>query len=250
MFFILSKLSAWFLEPLSWVLCLSALALVLIWRQRYRGARAALIAAMALQLMVTSSPLGDVLIRPLEQAFPAPALTVRVHGIIVLTGAEDATLTHAYGKVQLNGDAERYTEFVALARAHPEAALIVSGGSGTISGEAISGAEVVRRFLVEQGLDGRRLVLEEKSRTTAESAVNTRELLRPEQGQSWVLVTSASHMLRAAGTFRKAGFTIVPYPVSYLAEPAFNWRFGGLQTTSVAVREWVGIAVYRWTGRM
>lgn len=250
MFFIASKILAWLLEPLSWFLLLTSLSLLLLWRRRYRGATSALAAAILLQLAVTESPLGGVLIRPLEQAFPAPVLPDRLHGIIVLTGAENPSLTHAYGRPQLNAEAERYTEFVALARAHPEAKLVVSGGSGTIGGEPMSGADVVRRFVVDQGLNADAIVFEGRSRNTAESAVYTRELLRPADGEGWLLVTSANHMPRAAGTFKAAGFTILPYPVSYRAAPVFDWGDKGVETTAIAIREWVGIAAYRLTGRM
>lgn len=119
-----------------------------------------------------------------------------------------------------------------------------------VAGEALSGAEVVRRFIVQQGLDDKAVIFEGRSRNTAESAVYARELLRPQRGEAWVLVTSASHMPRAAGTFEKAGFTIIPYPVSYRANPVFSWKDKGVETLSLALHEWAGIAAYRLTGKM
>jgi uncharacterized SAM-binding protein YcdF (DUF218 family) len=250
MFFTASKILAWFIQPTSWFVLLNLAALLLLWRRRYRGALWVLTGSIVLLLALKELPLGAVLIRPLEQAFPSPVLPDRIHGIIVLTGAEDLLLSHAYEKPQLNADAERYTEFVALARAYPEAKLVVSGGSGRIENEGLSEADVVRRFLFGQGMDVERVVFEGRSRNTAESAIYSRGLVQPRESESWVLVTTASHMPRAAGAFRNAGFTIIPYPVSYRAFPTFSWRDKGLETTGIAVHEWIGIAAYRLTGRM
>jgi uncharacterized SAM-binding protein YcdF (DUF218 family) len=68
-------------------------------------------------------------------------------------------------------------------------------------------------------------------------------------------VTSAWHMPRAVGVFRKAGFNVVPYPVDYqtadsadLARP-FPFLATGLTIVDIAVKQWVGLVVYWLTGR-
>jgi DUF218 domain len=42
----------------------------------------------------------------------------------------------------------------------------------------------------------------------------TKAIVEPKRGDRWLLVTSAYHMPRAIGVFRKAGFPVEPYPVS------------------------------------
>ena len=83
----------------------------------------------------------------------------------------------------------------------------------------------------------------------------SKALVSPKPGERWLLVTSAYHMPRSIGIFRKAGFAVQPYPV--------DWRMGGradLLTFSVfaldglgrvdtAVREWMGLAAYWITGK-
>lgn len=55
-----------------------------------------------------------------------------------------------------------------------------------------------------------RVEYEEKSRNTAENATFAKEVLKPKPGDRWLLVTSAFHMPRAVGSFRKAGFDVIP----------------------------------------
>ena len=60
-------------------------------------------------------------------------------------------------------------------------------------------------------------MLEDQSRNTRENAIFTRRLVDPKPGERWLLVTSAWHMPRAIGVFRKAGFEIEAFPVDYLS---------------------------------
>ena len=66
----------------------------------------------------------------------------------------------------------------------------------------------------------------------------------------WLLLTSAYHMPRAVGVFRKAGFAAEAYPVDWRTRGGDDlWRpfatlGDGLRRTDTAVREWVGLFVY------
>jgi uncharacterized SAM-binding protein YcdF (DUF218 family) len=178
-------------------------------------------------------------------------LPQKIDGIVLLGGSLDTTLTQIYGAPQLNAEAERVTEFIALAREHPEAKLVFTGGSSALIGEGITEAEVLRRFLMRLGLDPSRVVYDEKARNTYENAVYTRELVRPQPGERWLLITSASHMPRAYGAFSKIGWgDIIPYPVGYRARTTFLSGAREYETLAYAVHEWIGLAVYRIMGRI
>jgi uncharacterized SAM-binding protein YcdF (DUF218 family) len=111
-------------------------------------------------------------------------------------------------------------------------------------------AQIVRRFLAEQGIDPSRVIFEANSRNTYESAVMARDLVQSKPGQTWRLITSAHHMPRAHGVFQKAGWDVIPYPVSYRALPVFSIHERSRAAFDIAIREWLGIAVYRLTGRL
>jgi uncharacterized SAM-binding protein YcdF (DUF218 family) len=98
-----------------------------------------------------------------------------------------------------------------------------------------------------------RIVFERNSRNTWENAVDARALAAPQPGETWLLVTSAFHMPRAVGCFRRAGWTVTPFPVDYRADPA-EWpsllrpparRFAEL---GLATRETLGLVAYRLLG--
>lgn len=244
-----SQTLGWLIDPISWVLILAVSTFGLSLTGRDRAVTYGVALIVLTIAVVFQSPLAGIVMRPLEQQYPfAPVLPEQVDGIVVLGGAENLGLSAAYGNPQLNEESERLTEFIALARAHPEARLAFSGGAG---GPAVlSPADVARKFLRSQGFDPARVVFEAESRNTHESAQLTRRLVQPPDGANWVLITSASHMPRAHGAFAKAGWTVIPYPVSYRVSHVASPADRDYSVLKVAVREWIGIAAYTLTGRM
>ena len=79
---------------------------------------------------------------------------------------------------------------------------------------------------------------------------------RPKPGENWLLVTSAFHMPRSVGLFRKVGFPVIPWPVDYRTsgkEGIGLFRDNpadALQNTTMAMREWIGLAGYWLSGRI
>ena len=203
------------------------------------------------------SPLANVLILPLEQRFAAvsqPQPGDRVDGIILLGGFEDAHVSAGRDGLGLNEAAERVTEGLRLALRHPEAKVVFTGGAGGLFTTAEASGPV-GAFLAEAGVDPARLVLENRSRNTFENAIFTRQMVKPQPGQRWYLVTSAYHMPRAVGLFRKAGFDVIAYPVDYRtrgpddAMRTFARIPQGLMRLDVAANEWLGLFAYRVLGR-
>ena len=137
----------------------------------------------------------------------------------------------------------------------PHARIVFTGGVAALLPGAVGGAPAVGAYLEAAGIAPERIVLEEQSRNTYENALLTRELVNPQPGEPWLLVTSAWHMPRAVGAFRQARFDVVPWPVDYrtrgwqdLAQP-FDAMTEGLRRTDMAVREWIGLTAYWLLGR-
>ena len=104
------------------------------------------------------------------------------------------------------------TEAAALARRYPNAKVLFTGGSVEILREPTVEADAAGMVLRDLGVGGDRLLLERKARNTAENAVLAKQLADPKPGERWLLVTSAWHMPRAMGLFRKVGFDVEPWP--------------------------------------
>src|SRR5437762_14334468 len=111
------------------------------------------------------------------------------------------------------------------------------------------------RLLQGLGIVRARILLEHRSSNTVENAIFSKALAQPKPGERWLLVTSAHHLPRAVGVFRKAGFPVEAYPVDWRTRGAedalrpFASVGDGLRRSDTAVREWVGLAVYWLTGR-
>lgn len=251
--FLASKIFWLLLRPNTLALVLSVLGAVLVLRGRRFG-RWPLAFGLGWYVAVFALPVAALLTLPLEDRFPRPAPPARVDGVVVLGGAVEQMLTEARGIPALNGAAERMTEAVALARRHPQARIVFTGGSPSIFPGGATEADVARQLFSELGLPEERLVFEERSRNTHENAERTLEMARPAPGETWLLVTSASHMPRAMGSFRGAGWRITPWPVNYTTShaPAQWWDDPfptRLNRAEWALREWVGLTVYWLLGR-
>ena len=251
--FYLSKILFFVIQPSSLlVLAIAAgLAVATFTSRKRAGTRLAWMSLAAL-VVAGLSPLANVVVTPLETRFPKPSLEDMgpVRGLIILGGFEDAS--DQAGGLGLNEAAERVTEAARVARLLTSTRVVFSGGVGTILRDEAPQAPHVGRWLVDMGIAKSRILLEDRSRNTWENAVETRRLLGAEARGRWLLVTSAQHMPRAVGVFRKAGFDVVPWPVDRRASTmlaGFDSVADGLRRLDFATKEWIGLVAYWALGR-
>jgi uncharacterized SAM-binding protein YcdF (DUF218 family) len=254
MFFMLSKVVGFLLLPSNFLILLG-LAGVLLMATRWKRAGVCLtVASVVLLAAAGFLPVGNLLLRPLESRFPQwNAARGSPDGVIVLGGALSAKLSRDYGEPVVVGDGGRIIAMAKLARTYPDARIIYSGGDGSLLGNQPAEADFVYPLLDSFGVRRERLIMEPRSRNTAENAAFTKDLLKPKSGERWLLVTSAQHMPRAVGCFRTAGFPIEAYPVGWHTDPGevtLPRTFAeGLGQLDAAAYEWIGLLAYRLTGR-
>jgi uncharacterized SAM-binding protein YcdF (DUF218 family) len=256
MFFVLSKILGFFALPSNVLIVLGLFGVALAVLRRGRAGGKLIVASLILLALFGLSPLGNALILPLENRFPPwDASRGPPAGIVVLGGAFETVVAATRPDIPLNEAAERMTASAALARRYPEARIVFTGGVGSLVYGGPTEGELARRFYAALGVAPNRITIEEASRDTAENAALTKPSADPKPGERWLLVTSAYHMPRAVGAFRAVGFVVEAHPVDYrtrglddLARP-FASLGDGLRRTDTAVREWIGLAMYRLTGR-
>lgn len=255
MFYILSKVFWVVAQPISVVALLMLAGLVLLGFGRRRLGVAAQATALVLLVLCCFTTFGAQIIAPLENRFSRPAtMPQSVDAIIVLGGSTLARVSESRRVAELNEAGDRLTDAVMLARRYPQARLVFSGGVGLLDpGE--TEAVIAERFFLAQGIASERLVLEDAARNTDENAGLTAELLG-DTGGTVMLVTSAFHMPRSVGLFRSVGMEVVAWPTDYRSsgEEGIGFDFANpakdLNTTTVAIKEWIGLLVYHWTGRI
>jgi uncharacterized SAM-binding protein YcdF (DUF218 family) len=189
---------------------------------------AVVMAVLLVLVLVGTVPAGYWLALPLEARFPSWQSTMR---------------QPPYGIIALGGDSGHRLEALArLSRLFPQARLVYSGrGDWNAAANEIRGA----------GVDPARVILETSSRTTAENAHDTAQAVQPKAAELWLLVTSAAHMPRAIGCFRRAGFRVAAYPVDFETQDISGPAPTGEQRLSQlddAAKEWLGLLIYRIAG--
>jgi uncharacterized SAM-binding protein YcdF (DUF218 family) len=256
LYFALSKTLGLFAVPSNDIAVLALVGLVLLRTRYVRVGRRLLFTSLALVIVVGMPQLGIALTLVLEQRFPPWVESATPpDGVIVLGGVIDAETSAVRRTIVLGEAAERVTEIAALARRYPTARIIFCGGNANLVFPGLPEAAFAEQLFESFDIPRARVLIEDRSRNTAENARFAKALVNPKPGERWLLVTSAMHMPRAVGAFRKAGFPIEPYPV--------DWRTRGwsdlwllwlpsvdnLVTTDRAAKEWVGLLVYGLTGR-
>ncbi len=247
--FVLSKVLGWLASAANLIFLLLAVGTLLLWTRWRRTGRVFVTVAAVILAAGLVLPISDWIASPLEQRFRAASvLPERVDGIIVLAGGTRPDMTAAIGQPSLGESAERIVTFVTLSRRFPDATLVFAGGSGGLR-QGSSAAAEVQPLLADLGVDLSRVVFEGKSRTTYESAQALASMIEPGPDETWLLVTSAQHMPRSIGVFRKTGFDLRPYQVDYRVNPRRPPFFRldlteELWALESPAHEWAGLVAY------
>ncbi len=255
MSFIAGKIAWILLKPSNLLALMFVFGAVVALVGRRRAGRILMAGALLAFLACAVLPVGAWLLSPLENRFPAPALPERIDGIVVLGGAIEPGLSADRKTLSLNGNSERLVAFAALARRYPEAKLVFTGGSGNPFRPELREGDWIGPFLDAAGIARERVIVERDSRNTDDNARFTKTLMKVQPGQVWVMITSARHMPRAVGIFRKAAWPVIPYPVDYLTTREVGFGIGlnvsgGLAAVDAAAYEWLGLVYYRMSGRI
>lgn len=174
--------------------------------------------------------------------------------ILVLGGAVEGV---AFPRLHpdLNAAADRVWHGARLFHAQKAPLVILSGGRLPWNEDQGPEAEAMLQFLIDLGVPKDRVILEGRSRNTYENARETGRLLAAAGGKKGLLVTSALHMRRAEATFEGAGIDVVPVPTDFevLAKRKktlldYLPNAGALEGSSRALKEYLGVFVYRWRG--
>ena len=255
MFFILSKSVAFLLLPSNLLIALGLAGAVLMATRRKRAGAGMVVTSIILLALAGFLPIGNLLIHALESRFPPwDAGRGAPDGIVVLGGTIAPSLSRDPGAPAVGGDGGRIIAMAKLARAYPNARIVYSGGDPSLSGNKPPETDFVHPLLDSLGVRRDRVLLESRSRNTSENAAFTQDLVKPKPTERWLLVTSAQHMPRAIGCFRRVGFPVEAFPVSWRTDKKVDVMVSrtfadGLARLESAAYEWIGLFAYWLTGR-
>ncbi|MCU0354042.1 MAG: YdcF family protein [Cytophagales bacterium] len=254
MFFVLSKTLFYLLMPMTWIAGLLAYA----WfaKSPTRKKRASKIAFILL-LFFSNNLIVNEAIRWWEIP-TVPIAELPKHDIaVVLTGVTD-TQREPKDRVYFSKGADRILHPLQLYKAGKVDKILISGGSGRLVSRQKdeSEAEELASVLKLAGVPDSAVVLENQSRNTRENATFSAKILKNRfPGKRYLLVTSAFHMRRAAGCFRKAGVPVTVFSTDFYGSPR-KWTpdywllpsEGAIGKWSTLWHEWIGYVSYAVTG--
>lgn len=235
----------------TWILLALVIPLLRASWRRSRAGRSIRVGGIVALAAVTFLPIGEWALHPVETRLERPQDPGPFQGLIILGGAEDFMRSDQWATLEYQDSSERVMGAIALARRYPHLRIVVAGGGARSLGGAhfSSEAQITVAALTSSGVAADRILIEDQSRNTMENARYSHALVSPQEGEKWLLVTSAFHMPRALKAFETSGWTsISPYPVDHRSLPP-GQGIGPdlpehLRTLNLVVKEALGSLAY------
>ena len=255
MFFYLSKIFWIFFNPINILVILLIIGIFfqLINKKIYKKIY---LINLILFILIVFLPTGTYMLWKLESKYPKPKImNNKIDGILILGAGIDEFKTYQHQQVILNDRIERITESAKLIKKFPNAKIIFSGGNGTFSKPKIEASELAKNFYKQMGVKTDKIIFENKSRNTYENLVFSKSFINNTKEEKWLLVTSAYHMKRAISVAKKLNLDFIPYPVDFMLNKNFNWKFwyhkiyflNNMKDFQLASHEYIGLFAYYLT---
>jgi uncharacterized SAM-binding protein YcdF (DUF218 family) len=241
-----------FLEPGNMLVLVIAAGVVLQWTRWPKVGLYLTTAAAGVLLLLLVLPIGDWIVKPLEDRYPRLPWPAHVDGIVVLGGGMDSVV-YEMRKAPAEDVVEgRLVAAAELARRYPNARIVFSGGSG-VPDYGPPEAEAARLVFSQLGIPQSRITYENRSRNTWENLAFSQRLARPKADEIWVLATSASHLPRAMLIASRLRWHLIAWPTDYKTTNHGGGLVSGLdlannlQSLDTGLHEWLGILAYRFS---
>jgi uncharacterized SAM-binding protein YcdF (DUF218 family) len=255
MFFALSKLLYFIIQPIIWLIALLAWAYVTKNEQK-RGK--ILRGCFVMVILMTNPFLSNRLYRAWEiKETPMATMKDTFDVGIVLGGYGDFELYAYNDRLNLGWGANRFLDALVLYKRGLIKKILLSCDDGRLLGDRVSEVDISKTTLLQLGIPESDIIIENKGRNTRENAVYTKELLEKMHLDTsrLLLITSAHHMRRSMGCFDKVGLKYTPFSAHFLAERVQSDINSTIIPDSRAfykfeklLKEMVGCVVYRLQG--
>jgi uncharacterized SAM-binding protein YcdF (DUF218 family) len=208
------------------------------------------------------SPVADLLIKPLENAYPALAQPETIKkgdyedclAVVVLGGGNVEASPDEGGKSSPSPHTMKRLAYAARLAKALDLPIVYAGGAVYAHSGGEAEAPAAERYLRAMGIPADRIILDDKSKSTWENARNVAAIVAgipgAERSRRLIVVTSAYHMRRAAMSFKKQNVVVAAAPTDYLAyRVPSTWEMwfpdtGALEKSFLATHEYVGLVAY------
>jgi uncharacterized SAM-binding protein YcdF (DUF218 family) len=254
MFFVLSKLLFFIIQPINW---LAAMLLISIFSKKPLRKKKALIAAAILLFFFTNRLVFNQFAKAWElDTITADQIQQPYDIGILLGGYSNYNIRPNHDRFNVNARGNRFLNTYELYRTGKIRKILLTGGSGDLQQDVPSEGEEMKKFLLRLGVPAEDIIVEGKSRNTWENAIFTKSILEEQYpNANYLLITSAWHMRRSIGCFKKAGVRFTPFSVDFISEVdrfspenAIIPDRAGFYFWEMLIKEWVGTVAYKMKG--
>ncbi|MEY4603912.1 MAG: hypothetical protein RIT43_1204 [Bacteroidota bacterium] len=253
MFFILSKALLFLLSPFNWFIVLVALSIFWkseMWRKRLKWT------TVGFFFVFTNTVVLSECFRLWEIGGTKIEKVQKYDVGIVLTGM--AEWNNDLKVLSVRRGADRIWQALSLYHEGKIDKILITGDNGYVFDKGLHEAKQMRRVLINWGIPRKDIITECRSRNTHENALETKKLLEKTYPHlnKFLLITSAKHMRRAQGCFRKEGLKCDVFTTDHYTGPKRNYywnqyifpNYECFEGWDNLIKETVGYVIYDLVG--
>lgn len=254
MFFILSKVFYFALQPISWIVSLLLWAIL---TKKMTRKWQLLRGVFFLTLFLTNPFIAYRVFHAWEYPHtPIENMRDTFHVGIVLGGYSNFSTYCDDERLNFDMASNRLLDAVVLYKKGIIKKILISGGDGDMMRKARPEAAASKPFLLQLDIPEQDILVENESKNTHENALYCKKYLdtMPQKGRI-LLITSAFHLRRAVGCFQKQNIDFQPFASHFIAK-RFAWNGSRwlipqadlLNEWEIFIKEWLGYIAYKMKG--
>ncbi|NVN94994.1 MAG: YdcF family protein [Bacteroidetes bacterium] len=254
MFFVISKVLSYLLNPLFWIFTLLIIAYFI--KNKKTGQKLLLISIIAFYLF-SNRFICDEFIRIWEFDFPEKSFPKEQYDVGIVLSGDIVSYDYRTEKLIFRQQADRLIQAIDLYKQGKIKKILLTGGSGQLSFSNQPEASFMKKHAVKLGISENDILLDSISKNTFQNAAISKKMLEVAfpNGGRFLLITSALHIRRSLAVFKKASIIVDAYPTSKLTgirlynfEHLFVPHVSSFESWSDLIHEWVGYIIYKIMG--
>lgn len=250
MFFIVSKILNYSLQPIVWIVVLLAIALL----NKHKRTRKRSLTAAFLILVIFSN---SFLVTKITSAWSvSPQKIDNCYDVGIVLGGGTVTFDKKYQRNIYQENVDRLLQAVDLYEKGKIKKILITGGSGNLIYKDVKEADLMDSFLRNIKIPSSDILLDTLAENTHQNAVYSKKILdKYPDLKKFLLITSSVHMRRAEGCFEKEDIKVTPYPTNLInSDNPWNLEYLFIPQASNfliwngTIHEIVGFMVYKIMG--
>ena len=202
MFFILSKILSFLINPFSWLI---VLLLMSFFSKNLKRKKRTFLSALFVLWFFSNDVIFLEFTRHWEEKGTKTENVNHYNVGVVLGGM--AEYDNNLKRLSIRRGGDRIWQAIHLYHLGKIDKILISGDNGFMIDKGLKEAEQLKEVLIEEGIPNEDILIENKSKNTYQNAIESKKVLDASPvNESVLLITSALHMKRSEACFKKAGF--------------------------------------------